>query len=175
MKRTLMLLTVLGALAVTLSPPPGVAQPPDGPRRERARTFLVLRIVEALNLNEQDALKVSSTIRQSDERRQQLIQQRQALEERLRAALAKHPVDSADLAKLVGEGNDLDQKIALVPEDSFRELQKVLTVEQQAKLLLFRRELQGEIRRAWQGRRGSGGRRWLKSGAEAGEPQPSDD
>jgi hypothetical protein len=175
MKRTLMLLVALGALAVTLSPSLSMAQPPNGPRRERARTFLVLRIVEALNLNEQDALKVSSTIRQSDERRQQLIQQRQALEERLRAALAKKPADAADLAKLVGEGNDLDQKIALVPEESFRELQKVLTVEQQAKLLLFRRELQGEIRRAWQGRRGSGGRRWLRGGAEAGESPPGDD
>jgi hypothetical protein len=60
---------------------------------------------------------------------------------------------------LVDEGNGIDQKIALIPEDTFHEMQKVLTVEQQARLMLFRRELQGEIRRAIQGRRGSGGRR----------------
>lgn len=151
-------------LALTLLPLTVQAQPtegphPDIPRRERARTFLVLRIVDALKLNDQEALKVSTAVRQSDERRQQLVKQRKALEDQLRAALAKKPADPDELGKLVGEGNDIDQKVALVPEDTFRELQKVLTVEQQAKLMLFRRELQSEIRRAVQGRRFGGARR----------------
>jgi Spy/CpxP family protein refolding chaperone len=151
-------------LAVTALSHAVHAQPTEGthpeapPRRERARTFLVLRIVDALNLNDQDALKVSTIVRQSDERRQQLVKQRQGLEDQLRAALAKKPIDPAELGKLVGEGNDIDQKIALIPEDTFHEMQKILTVEQQAKLILFRRELQGEIRRAIQGRRLGAGR-----------------
>ena len=152
-----------GLLAVTMLGPAAHAQPatrtPETPRRERARTFLVLRIVDALNLNDQDALKVSVIVRQSDEHRQQLVKQRQALEDQLRTALTKKPSDPTELGKLVSEGNDIDQKIALVPEDTFRELQKVLTVEQQAKLMLFRRELQGEIRRAVQGRHLGGSRR----------------
>ena len=122
--------------------------------------FLVLRIADALNLSEQDALKVSNVIRQSDEHRRDLVQQRQALEQELREALAKQPPDTATLTKLINQGNDIDQKLALVPEDSFHGLQKILTVEQQAKLMLFRRELQGEIRRAVQGRgRAGAGRR----------------
>src|SRR5262249_16832470 len=39
-----------------------VAQPPQGEWRDRARTFLVLRIAEALKLNDQEALKVSAVI-----------------------------------------------------------------------------------------------------------------
>ena len=132
--------------------------PPEGPGRNRARTFLVLRIADALKLNEQGALKVSNVIRQSDEHRRELVQERQALEQKLREALAKQPPDTAELTKLIGQGNDIDQKLALVPEESFHQLQNILTVEQQAKLMLFRRELQGEIRRALQGRRrGRGG------------------
>ena len=42
-------------------------------------------------------------------------------------------------------------------------------VEQQAKLILFRRELQGEIRRAMQGRHG-GGKRGQKATGAAEEP-----
>ena len=134
------------------------AQPLEEGLRDRARTFLVVRIADALKLNDQDALKVSAVIRQSDEHRQQLMQEREALEDRLRTALAKTPPDPADLTQLIGQGNQLDQKLALVPEDTFRELQKILTVEQQAKLLLFRRELQGEVRRAMQRRLGAGRR-----------------
>jgi hypothetical protein len=152
-----------GLLAVVVLAPAAHAQAttgtPEIPHRERARTFLVLRIVDALNLHDQDALKVNTIVRQSDEHRQQLVKQRQALEDQLRTALAKKPPDPTQLGTLVNEGNDIDQKIAMVPEDTFRELQKVLTVEQQAKLMLFRRELQGEIRRAVQGRRVGGGRR----------------
>lgn len=142
------------------------AQPPEGPRRNRARTFLVLRIADALKLNEQEALKVSEVIRQSDDHRLQLLQQRQAIEAKLREGLAKQPPDEGELSKLINDTNDIDQRLALVPEESFHALQKILTVEQQAKLMLFRRELQGEVRRAIQGR-GLGARRGRGPGGGA--------
>ncbi len=157
---------VVGALVA-----PAAAQPPNAERRDRARTFLALRIADALKLNDQEALKVGSVIRQFDERRQELIKQRQALEDKLRAALGTPPPDTAQLTTLISEANDIDQKLALVPEESFRELQKTLTVEQQAKLMLFRRELQGEIRRAIQGRAGGGRRR----GTSRGGPPAADE
>ncbi len=146
------------------------AQPQEAPGRDRARMFLVLRIADALKLNEQEALKVSEVVRRSDDHRSELAQQRQGIEDKLREALAKQPADTAQLTALISQCNDIDQKLALVPEESFRELQKVLTVEQQAKLMLFRRELQGEIRRAMQGRRaGGGGRRGRGAGGPASD------
>lgn len=166
--------TIIVLLALALAPLRAWPQgPPEPPRRDRARAFLVLRIADALKLSEPEALKVSTIIRQSDEHRRALVQERQAFEQRLRGALAKQPADTPALSKLVSEGNGIDQKLAMVPEESFRELQKVLTVEQQAKLMLFRRELQGEIRRALQGRRPGTGRR-AGAGRPIGEPPESE-
>lgn len=158
-------------LGLALWPHVLTAQPTEETWRDRARTFLVVRIADALKLEDQDALKVSAVVRQSDDHRRELMKQRESLEEKLRTALAKQPPDGTELAKLVATGNDLDQKLALVPEETFRELQKVLSVEQQAKLMLLRRELQGEIRHAMQRREGSSGRRrWQKSSAPASSP-----
>ena len=161
------------ALAQTPGPRPEAARG-EGPWRERARMFLVLRIADALKLNDADALKVSNVIRQSDEHRQELVKQRQGVEDKLREALAKQPEDSAELTKLISQCNEIDQKLALVPEDSFHELQKILTVDQQARLMLFRRQLQGEIRGAMAGRRfGGGGRRpWQGRGGFEGPGGP---
>jgi hypothetical protein len=133
-------------VALASAPSHADPAPRGGAPREQARTFLVVRIADALKLNEQDALKVSAVVRASDERRQSLVQERRALEAKLRAALAKP--EAAELAPLIAAGNDIDQQLAQLPEDTFRNLQKLLTVEQQAKLFLLRRELQGEIRRA---------------------------
>lgn len=153
---------------------PAFAQQPtphSGTHRDRARTFLVVRIADALKLNDQDALKVAAVVRASDERRQDLRRQREALEAKLRTALKKP--GSADLTQLISEGNDLDQKLALVPEDTFRELQKILTVEQQAKLLLLRRDLQAEVQRAMYRRLGASRHAAPTRTPEAGTPRPT--
>ncbi len=126
------------------------AEPTEEAERDRARAFLVVRIADALKLSDADALKVSAVIRRSDDRRLALVKQRDSFESALRSALEKTPADPSELTRLIREGNELDQQLAFVPEETFRELQAVLTVEQQAKLLLFRRELQGEVRDALQ-------------------------
>jgi hypothetical protein len=120
------------------------AEPPPKERRERARTFLVVHLASALNLKEPEALRVGQVIQRADERRRQLQEQFTALEGRIRDALKRKAPD-AELAALVTEGSDLNRQISLLPDDSFRELQRELTVEQQAKLLLFRRELQQQL------------------------------
>ena len=66
----------------------------------------------------------------------------------LRAALSRPDKDQAQLAKLVEEASTVDRDLATVAEDSFRDAQKDLTAEQQAKLVLLRRELQGQVREA---------------------------
>ncbi len=153
---------------------PAFAQQPtphSGAHRERARTFLVVRIADALKLNDQDALKVAAVVRASDERRQDLRRQREALEARLRTALKKP--ETADLPQLINEANELDEKLALAPENTFRELQKIFTVEQQAKLLLLRRELQGEVQRAMSRRLGASRHATPGRTPEAATPRPT--
>ncbi|HUI25566.1 MAG TPA: hypothetical protein VL403_05730 [Candidatus Kryptonia bacterium] len=140
------------------------AQSPENRPRDHARTFLVVRLAEALDLSDEKALQMSAIIRKSDEQRHQLRQQRKEAEAKLREALAKTPVDQAALTKLVADANGFDQQLALLPEQSFKEAQQILTVEQQAKLILVRPELQAQVRRAI--------RRRFEPGADPPRPAP---
>jgi hypothetical protein len=87
-------------------------------------------------------------LRHADDRRMELTAKRDALEARLRAALGAKPIDEPGLAKLVADAHTVQRDLAELPDHTFSEAQRILTVEQQAKLLLFRRDLQGEVRQA---------------------------
>ena len=141
MPRTLLLGCMLGLLALgaTADVPPG---------RDRARTFLMLRVVDALNLSDEKALQMRDVLRRADDRRIELTAKRDALETKLRAALAQPSVDEQALARLVADAHAVQRELAELPEHTFTEAEKILTVVQQAKLLLFRRDLQGEVRQA---------------------------
>lgn len=151
---------ILMLILLLLAPALAAAQTP-GPttRRARARTFLVLRLAEELKLPDEKALQLRAIMQRSDDRRRELRGQRGEVEKQLKAALEKSPPDEAAMAKLIAQANDIDQQISLIPDQSLREMQKILTVEQQARLVLFRPELQNEIRRAWRQRMKDGPRR----------------
>ena len=118
------------------------------PAQDRARTYLMMRLVDALDLPDDKALALRAIFRKADERRIELVAKRQSIDKELRAALSRPDKDQAQLAKLVEEASTVDRDLASVAEDSFRDAQKDLTVEQQAKLVLLRRELQGQVREA---------------------------
>ena len=118
------------------------------PAQDRARTNLMMRLVDALDLPDDKALVLRAIFRKADERRIELVAKRQAIDKELRAALSRSDKDQAQLTKLVEEASTVDRDLATVAEDSFRDAQKDLTVEQQAKLVLLRRELQGQVREA---------------------------
>ena len=108
----------------------------------------MMRLVDALDLPDDKALALRAIFRKADERRIELVAKRQSIDKELRAALSRSDKDQAQLAKLVEEASTVDRDLASVAEDSFRDAQRDLTVEQQAKLVLLRRELQGQVREA---------------------------
>ena len=125
-----------------------MAQTPDADsRRANMRTFLVLRISEALDLPEDKALQISRILRDAEDKRRDLVGQRRAVERTLRSALEAKTVDPGAASTLIAQANELDSQIAMIPENSFRQVQGLLTVEQQARLVLLRPELQSQIRR----------------------------
>jgi len=134
------------ALVVLLAATLGATSAP--PARDRAHTYLMLRVVDALDLTDDKALQMRDILRRADARRITLSSQRDALDVKLRTALNTTPVDSAALGQLVADTHNVQSQLASLPETTFDEAQKILTVEQQAKLLLFRRDLQGEVRQA---------------------------
>jgi hypothetical protein len=157
MKRPIPTVTMCAVLL--LIPAISLAQGKGGSPRDRARTFLVVRIADALDLSDEEALKVSGILRGAEERRKALLGERQEVERQLQAALDKGDRDPTALSKLIEQANAIDDKLAMIPEQSIREVQKLLTPEKQARLVLFRPELRNEIQqrvrqglRMWQGR-----------------------
>lgn len=163
--RTALIIVLLGSVALPVAaqegpsraarrwgPDAAAAQPPPqmpdaAVRRERMRTFLVLRIADALHLPDDKALQISKILRDAEDRRQTLVAQRREVEHGLQSALdGQGKTDPAALGKLVAQANDIDNQIALIPEASFRQVQDLLTVDQQARLVLLRPELQNQIR-----------------------------
>ena len=136
------------------------------PAQDRARTYLMMRLVDALDLPDDKALALRAIFRKADERRIELVAKRQSIDKELRAALSRSDKDQAQLAKLVEEASTVDRDLASVAEDSFRDAQKDLTVEQQAKLVLLRRELQGQVREAVR-------RRLRQRGGKPGDHEPA--
>jgi Spy/CpxP family protein refolding chaperone len=136
-------------LAVTLACVSlGAAADSTPPGRDRARTYLMLRVVDALNLSDEKALEMREILRRADDRRLELTRQRDGLDARLRAAVAQNPIDDAAVTHLVAEARAVQRELADLPEHTFSQAQRILTTEQQAKFLLFRRDLQGEVRQA---------------------------
>ena len=150
-----MALATLGLALGLLAGAAHAASP--APAQDRARTYLMMRLVDALDLPDDKALALRAIFRKADERRIELVAKRQSIDKELRAALSRPDKDQAQLAKLVEEATTVDRDLASVAEDSFRDAQKDLTVEQQAKLVLLRRELQGQVRDAVRRRLGQRG------------------
>ncbi len=136
--------------SLSLGASPAMAQTPDDDsRRDRMRTFLVLRISEALDLPEEKALQISKVLRDGDDKRRDLVAQRREVERSLRSAIERPGKQDAEaISKLIVQGNEIDSQIAMIPEASFRQVQGLLTVEQQARLVLLRPELKAQIRRS---------------------------
>jgi Spy/CpxP family protein refolding chaperone len=134
--------------ALTLPALVAAEPPPDGKMHDRARTFLVLRLTEALDLSDEEALKVSRILREGDAGRQRLVKERREIETALRKELDGGKPDRKRLTELTDRAGKIDEQLALVPAKSFAELRKILTVEQQAKLALARPKVHHEIHRA---------------------------
>jgi Spy/CpxP family protein refolding chaperone len=109
------------------------------------RLFLVLRMADALGLSDEKALAVNRILKQGDEKRDELRKKRTDLEKQIRDALAKPKPDSTALSALVDQAIELHRQQEQIADDSFTALKKVLTVEEQAKLVLLRSRLRREF------------------------------
>ena len=139
-------------------------------RGDRARTLLVLRIAEELDLPDEEGPADQSHpqgVRGIDA--QPCGRSDEPCPPKLEAA-----IDSGDdgaIESLIEEAREIDRKILLLPSDSFAEVGEILTVAERGKLTLLIPRIQDQLRRgARRARRDSSRRtRWSvgRSGREA--------
>src|SRR5262249_42896811 len=103
----------------------GAAASPAKPAR--GPLFVVLRIAEALQLNDEQTVKLAGAFRRIAEQRRTLLAEKAALETKLTAELGKKPPDETTLSSLTDQLVAQEHDIAALPESLWKSIQPVLT------------------------------------------------
>lgn len=114
---------------------------------KRSRTLIILRISEALDLDEEQTLRLASEYRRFDKRRRELIGERSVTEVELETALGRDPQNEADIRRFTDQLLKIDKELILMPDALFESLQDMLDTEQRARLALLKIKMQRKIDR----------------------------
>lgn len=134
------------------------AQPPmEGRGFERIERFKKLRMVETLNLAEDQSVRFFARHNEFENARRELEKQRNDILDRIER-LVRNNADPKEYQKPFAEFAAINRRLEEERQKFFDGLSDLLSVEQQAKLLLFERrfhlELREAIRETQQRRRG---------------------
>jgi Spy/CpxP family protein refolding chaperone len=143
------------------APEQGPDAPPPEERREEIRkkieTIRIWRLTERLRLDTATIAKLAPFLGSLDQRRKEILQE-QATTMRELDLLVKF--SKPDEAKIKAALDRLEKNQQAIHETRRREidgLKAILTVEQQARFLLFQQEFERELREMIAGARGGGG------------------
>ena len=153
----------------TGSPADGKGGPAIAGPGGRARMFLVLRISEALHLNDEQTLRVAAVLRGLGQKRARLVDDRAQVESHLETEIAKQPPNAQTLDQLSAQAQEIDRKIALLPDQGFEEIAHDLTPEQRARLVILKGQLRDQLRNERARRAGAAG----AAGSDGGAAPPA--
>jgi len=136
--------------------------PMDEERREELRERIELiwmwKLTEELDLTQEEGATIFPILRQYEEKKRTLRDENRELVREL-DQLIKANASEGKLKKAIGALAENEKKFHQVQEEGFQELEKILSVEQQAKYIVFqaefRREIHGLLRKAKERGRGS--------------------
>lgn len=123
------------------------AQPPGRPPLERIERFKKMRMLEMLELGEEQSARFIARYNEQEQKRRELMKQRDELLDRLEQLL-RAKADESEYQKLFIEIIDINRRIGEERLAFFNGLSDLLTIEQRAKLLLFERRFENELREA---------------------------
>ncbi len=147
MKRSWLLLSSFAVLFLTVS---ASAQPgPAGnPRfRERIEELRKVRLIEMLELTEDQSVRFFARFNEHEKARQVLLDQKNEALDKIERLVRNH-ADSTEYERVFPEVLAVDTKLSEENVAFYSGLRDILTVEQRAKYLLFERRFQRELREA---------------------------
>ncbi|MBS4027366.1 MAG: hypothetical protein KGZ58_01915 [Ignavibacteriales bacterium] len=124
-----------------------IAQPPGGPPRgrERIEQFRKLKLIEVLDLKEDDAIRFFAKFNEHEKIMQDLQKRRADLVDTLEVLLKQKTADKV-YENIFDDMYDVEAKL-LTHRKAFRaELKSLLTAEQMAKLHIFQRRFGERVR-----------------------------
>lgn len=150
---TLALIMTLGLsggkiLARPTSPPQGEERPMNQERREELRRRVELiwmwKLTEELDLTQEEGAKVFPLLRQYEERKRELREENRKLVRELERMVEENASEGA-IKKTIKALEENDRKLQEVKQEGFDELGKILSVEKQAKYIVFHKRFRHEI------------------------------
>lgn len=150
LKFFLVLILVAGfGIYSSAEPPEDIERPPSKEQMEKVRkrieTLRMWRLTDVLNLDEKTSTQVFPLLSKYDRKRTEVEQSLRSSMKELRESLKEKREGSLkNILDKLEENHKAHQRIK---EEEWAELKKILTIEQQAKFILFQQEFEREIRK----------------------------
>jgi Spy/CpxP family protein refolding chaperone len=144
MRTGMMTALLLGLMALQAQ-----AQPdrPFDMRFERVDQLRKVRMIDELDLKEEQSVRFFARLSEFDKRRKELMKERHELLDKLEQMI-KDNADEKELEKMFPALVGMEQRMAEEKAKFFGGLSDVLSTQQRAKLLVFERAFEKELREA---------------------------
>lgn len=138
------------AVALLLGLAAAAAQPlggPPGRASERIEQWRKIRLVEMLDMKEEVSVRFFARRNDHEKAKRELFKERDAALDRLER-LIRVGAPAAEFEKAFAELADVDARVAVGEKEFLNGLSDILTIDQRAKMVLFDRRFEGELREA---------------------------
>lgn len=158
MKRTTFLFVLLIIAFMTM---PATAQDgppmPEGKHRERLEQLRRIKMIEALDLNEEQAVRLAVREKDFRDKERGLLDQRKQMLQELKS-LVENGADDNALRGQLGKIDEIGTRIVREKHSYILSLNDFLSMEQIAKMVLFEQKFAQEVRRLLEKARRNPGR-----------------
>ena len=149
-----------GLFAQDGAPEPPFSPPGGGMRRRHLEQFRMLKLLELLDLNEEQEMKFLVEFRALREKQVVLQKERQDAVTRLAEGLRADTLNEEQIGRLTNRIFELRRTYAAESEGFYERVRPMLTAEQAGKLVVFQERFEYELLdqvRSFRERRGAGG------------------
>ncbi len=157
-----------------LDHPAGRGGPADDAKRDEVRKKVeavrMWRLIEDLKIDEKTSTQLASFLSSIEEKRRSLMKANVATMRDLRAAVKSERPDERKLRPLLDKIEKIQNELVGLREKEIAGIKGMLTVEQQARYLVFQQQFRREVRGMIEGARGGQGQG--RPGAGQGGPPP---
>lgn len=128
-----------------------LAQPrgrPDPAHLERIERFKRMRLVEMLDLTEDQSVRFFPRLNEFENTRREIKKQKDEILDKIDRLIRNSASDQKEYEKLFAEIEAIDRKAGEEKLRFFNSLSDLLSIQQRAKLVLFERRFEAELRDA---------------------------
>ncbi len=147
MKKLIVLIFVFFSAGMAQAQPPNGPPPLGGRSMERVERFKKMRLVEMLDLKEDQSVRFFARLNDFENTRRELNRQKDETLDKIER-LIRNKADQKEYEKVFDEVEVVNRKIGEEKLRFFNSLTDLLTIEQRAKLMLFERRFENELREA---------------------------